>query len=163
MVQATLAPLLRSFLDQLGYVIINASDINKIHLHIFNLPTPSVCALHVNKDGSVPTFQAASPSASPAAVYIHSSGVKGNAREVARAIVGSKLAFNGQAPLAPWVAYIDDAVYEQFAAELKAAAHESGFQTGKDASVRGVVEPLIKNGAKALCQAPLYILEETTQ
>ncbi|KZT25435.1 hypothetical protein NEOLEDRAFT_1133826 [Neolentinus lepideus HHB14362 ss-1] len=173
-----LSVLLPKYVDQLSFGILSASQLLKSHLHIIEaLPSPSVSALKVGKDSSLsfdipPAIAGALHG--PSTVYVHQSSLskpgssarRNEARDIATAIVQSKLAFNGESPMAPWIAYFDDEVYDDIATELVKAVSfiGNGLQSATRAkeaeSAKTLVDAVLKDGANALTSGPLYIVED---
>ncbi|EPQ50945.1 ALDH-like protein [Gloeophyllum trabeum ATCC 11539] len=173
-----LSKLLPRYIDQLSFAVLGLSQLSKQHAHLLEvLPSPSVAALKVGKDGSLnfdipPAIAGALHG--PSTVYVHQSALsrpgssarKTEAKDIATAIVQAKLAFNGESPMAPWIAYFDEEVYDDIARELATAVARigAGLQTAtrnqEAESAKDMVDAILKDGAKALISGPLYILED---
>ncbi|TFK52661.1 hypothetical protein OE88DRAFT_1807533 [Heliocybe sulcata] len=173
-----LSSLLPRYIDQLSFAILSLPQLSKSHLHLIEaLPSPSISALKVGKDGSLsfdipPAIAGALHG--PSTVYVHQSSLSkpgcsrriSEAQDIATALVQAKLAFSGESPMAPWIAYFDDEVYDDIATELVKAVSfiGNGLQSAtriKEAeSAKDLVEAILKDGANALTSGPLYILED---
>ncbi|TFK36288.1 Aldehyde/histidinol dehydrogenase [Crucibulum laeve] len=149
-VASTLAPLFSTNLDQSGYELLDLSTFDKAHAHILDAVSPSVSLLEVANDGSVYAASVATPLPKSCVVYVHTSG---NVKAAAWAIAASKAAFNGQAPLAPTVAFVDNAVYEEFRFELLTALRNTPYRKTSSGGV------LSAQGVDVLAQEPCFVVE----
>ncbi|KAE9395864.1 hypothetical protein BT96DRAFT_135390 [Gymnopus androsaceus JB14] len=135
-----LSSLLPDFLDHSGFLL----DLQHGTTGLVDMPSSSAAILEISSSGAVSVLDSTSaPSSS--SIYVHESG---NARNAATALVHAKLAFNGQAPNVPSVAFVDDAVYPQFHSAMHEALKHYDSKLGRT--------------TKDDSNAPLQILELTS-
>ncbi|KIK63257.1 hypothetical protein GYMLUDRAFT_95853 [Collybiopsis luxurians FD-317 M1] len=147
-----LSSLLPRFLDHSAFFMV---DVNNPVPEFSTTISPAIMGITVLSAGSLHLHDVVSSPSSPSLMYIHGSGEISCA---AKTLVRAKLAFNGQASLAPSLVFVDLSVYSAFCFAVRdaLASHVSksgGKQLKEPANGIGM------SGMRLFSDGPIRIFE----